>query len=253
MNKLFLLLTTTLVFSSCFTGIPKGDKKPIEHTEWTSLLKKHVDNDGFVDYKGFIRDSAELNDYLEKLSNNAPAKNWSKNDKFAYWINAYNAFTVKLIVDNYPVKSIKDLGPENPIIFVNTVWDKKFFTIGGKEMTLNTIEHKILRKKFDDARVHFAINCASYSCPKLRTEAFEASKLDAQLTDQAIDFLSDKRKNKVSTDQPQLSSIFKWFDKDFTKNGQTKIQFINKFSPVKINDNADLSYLDYNWELNEKK
>jgi hypothetical protein len=252
MNRSLFLLAGIIIFSSCFTGIPKGDKEPINHAEWTALLKKYVDEDGLVDYGGFRNDTIKLNDYLAKLSNNAPSNRWSQADKLAYWINAYNAFTVKLITDNYPVKSIKDLGPANPIIFVNTVWDKKFFSIGGKEMTLNTIEHKILRKKFNDARMHFAINCASYSCPKLRSEAYEANKLDAQLTDQAKDFLADTRKNKVSENEPELSSIFKWFSKDFSKKGQSKIQFVNQFSRVKINENADISYLDYNWDLNDK-
>ena len=194
-----------------------------------------------------------LNNYLTQLSNNAPANTWSKNEKFAYWINAYNAFTVKLIVINYPLKSIKDLNPNAAVIFINTVWDKKFFKIGGKDMTLNTIEHKILRKKFDDARLHFAVNCASYSCPKLLNEAYEAKNLEEQLTQQAKDFLADKTKNVVSASNPKLSSLFKWFNGDFTKKNLTKIAFINQYAPTKINDNANLEYLDYSWALNEQK
>lgn len=253
MKNFTILLFTAIVFSSCLTGVPKGNKKAITNDEWTVLLKKHVNDAGMVDYKGFIKDSNNLNKYLAKISENAPASSWSNDEKFAYWINAYNAYTVKLIVDNYPVKSIKDLAPKNAVIFINTAWDKKFFSIGGKKMTLNTIEHKILRKRFNDPRMHFAINCASMSCPKLLNEAYEAKTLDKQLTGQAKDFLSDTNKNKVSKDKPELSSIFDWFNKDFTKTGKTKIGFINQYAPVKINDNAPLKYLSYDWSLNEQK
>lgn len=246
-----VILSIVVVLSSCFSGIPKGNNKAITHEEWTSLLQKHVNKAGFVDYKGFIKDSAKLNAYLIKLSANAPANSWSKDEKMAYWINAYNAYTVKLITSNYPVKTIKELGANNPIIFVNTAWDKKFFSIGNKSMTLNTIEFKII-KKFGDARTHFAINCASISCPKLLDVAYEAKTLNAQLDQQGKAFLADTDKNKVSATNPKLSSIFKWYSGDFEK-GQTKIAFINKFASPKINANANLDYLDYNWNLNEQK
>lgn len=253
MKNFAIVLFTTVVLSACFTSVPKGNKAPINHSEWTSLVQKYVNSAGFVNYNGFIGDSVLLNNYLTKLSDNAPSNKWSKDEKLAYWINAYNAFTVKLIADNYPVKSIKDLGAANPIIFVNTAWDKKFFSIDGKKMTLNTIEHKILRKQFNDPRMHFAINCASYSCPKLLNKAYEGKTVNKQLDEQAKDFLADKEKNKVSADKPQLSSIFKWFNGDFTKTGKTKIAFINQFTSTKINENASLDYLDYNWDLNEQK
>ena len=253
MKIIGLIICAAILFSSCLTGVPKGNKNPITHDEWTTLLKKHVNNAGFVDYKGFIKDSVNLNKYLSKISANAPATSWSNDEKFAFWINAYNAYTVKLIVDNYPVKSIKDLAPKNAVIFINTSWDKKFFSIGGQKMTLNTIEHKILRKRFDDPRMHFAINCASMSCPKLLNEAYEAKTIDKQLTEQAKDFLADKNKNMVSKDKPELSSIFDRFNKDFTKTGKTKIRFINQYAPVKIDDNASLKYMSYDWSLNEQK
>ncbi len=253
MRNFILILLSTLFFFSCFTGIPKGKSKPITHTQWTNLLQKYVNSEGFVNYKGFIQDSMALNNYLNLLSNNAPANSWTKMEKFAFWINAYNAFTVKTIINNYPIKSIKDISPNGAIPFVNTVWDKKFFSIGDTKMTLNTIEHKILRKKFDDARLHFAVNCASYSCPKLLNVAYEAESLDAQLTQQAKDFLKDTAKNKVNASNPLLSHIFKWFNGDFVKKDRTKVQFINQFSPVKINADADLDYITYDWNLNEQK
>ncbi len=253
MSRIFFsLLVIAVVFSSCFTGIPRGSNKAVTHEAWTTLLKKHVNEKGLVNYKGFITDSAALNSYLQVLSTNAPAPSWSKNEKLTYWINAYNAFTVKLITQHYPLKSIKDIGPATQIIFVNTPWDKKFFSIGGKSMTLNTIEHKILRKKFKEPRIHFAVNCASISCPKLLNEAYESATLDGQLTAQAKSFLADTDKNQVTADNPKLSSIFKWFNGDFKKTGLSKVAFINQYSPLTINDNANLDYLDYNWNLNEQ-
>jgi hypothetical protein len=248
----FVLLVTTMC-TACFTGIPKGKSKPVNHIAWTSLLQKYVNKEGLVNYKGFIADSISLNNYLNFLSSNAPANSWTKMEQFAYWINAYNAFTVKTIINHYPVKSIKDISPNGAIPFVNTVWDKKFFSIGGVKMTLNTIEHKIIRKKFDDARLHFAVNCASFSCPKLLNVAYEAATLDAQLQQQAIDFLSDTTKNKVNPSNPLLSHIFKWFNGDFVKKGRTKVEFLNQFSPIKINADANLDYITYDWNLNEQK
>jgi hypothetical protein len=250
---LFSLTIISIIFSSCFTGIPRGSSKAVTHEQWTGLLKKYVNEKGLVNYKGFIADSAALNSYLQLLSDNAPAGSWTKEEKLAYWINAYNAFTVKLITQHYPLKSIKDIGPATQIIFVNTPWDKKFFSIGGKSMTLNTIEHKILRKKFKEPRIHFAVNCASISCPKLLNEAYEAATVDAQLTSQAKAFLADTDKNQVTADNPKLSSIFKWFNGDFKKTGLSKVAFINQYAPLKINDAANLDYLDYNWNLNEQQ
>jgi hypothetical protein len=160
----------------------QANTKAPSHQAFDELLKKHVTKDGIVDYKGFIQDKAKLEKYLDLLSNNAPDRGkWSKDEQLAYWINAYNAFTVKLIVDNYPVKSIQDFIPTVKIPLVNTVWHIKFFKIGGKEASLDEIEHKILRKEFEEPRIHFAINCASFSCPPLLNEAFFPEKIDQQL------------------------------------------------------------------------
>ena len=144
--KLFLaVLLAGVLFSSCFPIHIHGKNGLMTHEAWTALVKKHVGADGLVDYKGFIHDKAQLEAYLKQVSDNPPPDNATKNDKIAYWLNAYNAFTIKLIVDHYPVKSIKDLGGKHQIIFINTPWDRKFFQIGGKTMTLNRIEHRILR------------------------------------------------------------------------------------------------------------
>ena len=247
------LITTVFCITSCAIHI-NGTKPVQKSDEWTNLLKKHVGKDGLVDYKGFISDKDKLQSYLNTLSENPPAKSWTDNDKIAYWLNAYNAFTIKLIVDHYPVKSIKDLGAKHQIIFINTPWDIKFFKIGGKTMTLNRIEHRILRQEFREPRIHFALNCASLSCPKLRREAYEGSRLDAQLTDQAKEFLSDPSRNELNHKTPKLSAIFSFYGKDITKwSGKSIIEFINQYTAIKIDENAELDYLDYNWDLNGKK
>jgi len=252
--KIRIGLLMLLVIAVCYTGKtqPKGnsDHAP-SNALWTKVLKKYVNQSGLVDYKGLLKDRSELNQYLSLLSSNPPSDKWSTNEKKAYWINAYNAFTVKLILDHYPVKSIKDIGPAIQIPFVNTPWAKKFFKIGGEEMKLDEIEHSILRKQFNDPRIHFTLVCASRSCPKLRKEAYEAATLEQQLDDQGRAFLGDRSKNIISTDKLQLSKIFSWFKGDFTKNGSL-IDFLNKFSPVRIDKNADIDYLDYNWNLNEQ-
>jgi hypothetical protein len=232
-------------------GLSAQTKAP-SHDQWNALLKKNVSNTGKVNYKGFISDSAQLTKYLKLLSENKPdEKTWSVNEQKAYWINAYNAFTVKLIVKNYPVKSIKDVGAKMQIPFVNTPWDIKFIKIGNDTYDLNNIEHAKLRRKHGDARVHFALVCASKSCPILFNEAYTADKLDQQLDTQAKVFLSDKARNDISADKPKLSKIFDWYGMDFKSKGVSAIDFINKYSPTKINANAKLSYLDYSWDLNE--
>ncbi len=227
---------------------------PLSHDQWTILLKKHVSNDGLVDYKGFKDDVKDLDAYLALLSKNAPTSKWSKNDQIAYWLNAYNAFTIKLILDNYPVKSIKDIGPKVQVIFINTPWDKNFFAIDGKKMSLNDIEHKTLRKDFTEPRIHFALNCASQSCPKLRNEAYTGTLLDKQLEEQAKDFINDPSRNKTDAKKPMLSSIFNWYGGDMKKwTGKSLIAYINQYAKVKINEGASLDYLAYDWNLNEKK
>lgn len=224
---------------------------PPSHLPWDQLLKSHVGTDGKVNYKGFIKDKAKLEAYLKTLSENAPDRSkWSKKEQLAYWINAYNAFTVKLIVDNYPTESIRDLGPKLKIPMVSDVWHYKFFKIGGKESSLDEIEHSILRKEFEEPRIHFAINCASVSCPPLLNEAFVSEKLESQLQKVAVNFINDPKRNKITPESAQVSSIFSWFKGDFTKKGSLN-DFLNQYSKVKLKPNAKISFLDYDWNLNE--
>ncbi|MBQ4820838.1 DUF547 domain-containing protein [Aquimarina sp. MMG016] len=222
------------------------EEKPItvteafNHQSWDVLLQKHVTPEGNVSYKGFIKDKALLRTYLKSLENTTPAETWSKEDKLAYWMNVYNAFTIKLIINNYPVKSIKNI--KDP-------WDLRFFKIGSKWYTLNDIEHRILRK-MEDPRIHFGINCASFSCPPLLNKAFTAENVDQELEKLAITFINDPKRNTLTTDKVQLSKIFSWFSKDFKTEGSL-IDFLNKYAKVTVNQNAQKSYKKYNWTLNE--
>ena len=221
------------------------------HQLWNELLKSNVKPDGLVDYKGFIREKPKLEKYLKLLSENAPdRKTWSKNEQLAYWINVYNAFTVKLIVDFYPTKSIRDLGPRIKIPLIKDVWHYKFFKIAGVEMSLDEVEHSILRKEFEEPRIHFAINCASVSCPPLLNEAFVVANLENQLTRVATTFINDPTRYKISSQSAQLSPIFSWFKGDFTKKG-TLIEFLNRYAKVKLSPNARVTFMEYNWNLNE--
>ncbi|MCF8258822.1 MAG: DUF547 domain-containing protein [Flavobacteriales bacterium] len=244
------LILLGIAFQGCASP-PLSDLgcKPPSHDAWTALLRAHVDTKGHVSYKGLKKDVDRLDAYLRTLSDCPPSKDWSRDERLAYWVNAYNAFTVKLIIDHYPVKSIKEIGPRLSVPLVNSVWDIKFFKIGGVEMNLNHIEHDILRKEFDEPRIHFAIVCASFSCPQLLNESFAPQTLEKQLHDRTVAFINDPVRNRIATDRLQLSSIFDWFKGDFTKKG-TLQAFIAKYAKVKVSGKAKVSYLDYDWSLN---
>lgn len=247
--RTIVLITSVLLFMSCEYEQRLQAQEAPSHVIFSQLLRKHVVGDAF-NYKGLIQDSVKLGQYLSTISKNAPSQSWSKEEKLAYWINAYNAFTLKLIIDNYPVESITDLHPAVHIPLLNTVWHKKFFTIGGKSTSLDEIEHKILRKEFEEPRIHFAINCASISCPPLRNEAFDPSQLENQLEEQAQNFINDSERNQISATNPQVSKIFSWFSGDF-KEGQTIIEFLNRYAEIEISPDADIDYLKYDWRLND--
>ncbi len=253
MKKLLLFIAIVSLFGCGSCAVQKdvvSSQKAVTHEIFDQLLKKYVDNNGKVNYEGFVKDSNELNRYLKVLSSSHPNdKNWSKSEQLAYWINTYNAFTIKIVADNYPIASIKDV--KNGIPFVNTVWDIKFIKIENQVYDLNNIEHGIIRPKFEDPRIHFAVNCASISCPNLRNEAFNAESLDKQLNEQAERFINDLSKNQITASNPKLSKVFLWFAGDFKKK-KPVIAFINDFAKVKISEKADLNYNDYDWALNKQ-
>ena len=197
------------------------------HDEFNDLLKKHVDQYGNVNYKEFKIDSNDLDKYIDHLKKNSPNDSWNNNEKLAYWINAYNALTIQLIIKYYPVKSIKDIGSFIQIPYINTPWDIECFDISGeKNLSLNNIEHGIIRKDFEEPRIHFALVCAAKSCPKLLNEAYRPELLDQQLTKQTKEFLANTSKNKITKDKLELSKLFSWYGGDFRKNGSL-IDFLN--------------------------
>ena len=249
-----LILFLTLTNASCSCGgsdYYASGTNPPSHEIWNRLLGDHVSADGMVDYTGLIQDVSELQTYLDLLSKNPPdPQTWSEDEQMAYWINAYNAFAIKLITDHYPVQSIQDLNPTIKIPGIRTVWHKKFFKIGEKRASLDQIEHKILRTQFEEPRIHFAINCASISCPPLRSEAFTPEKLHVQLDDQARQFINDTTRNKITNTSLKLSKIFRWFKGDFTKNGSL-VDFLNRYSNQTIAENATIIWMNYDWGLND--
>lgn len=248
--KLFCIITVALLNSCGSTPpLPQSDAKGVSHSLLDSLLNAYVDSTGSVDYVGLQKDSTRLKDYLDLLGDSAPSVKWKKNEKLAYWINAYNAVTLKLITDNLPLESITDLHPTLYVPGKNTVWHRKLFKVGQYMISLDHIEHGILRKEFDEPRIHFAIVCASRSCPKLRNSAYVSDSLEFQLDQQTQHFLLDTTLNKLSVDHLQLSKIFKWFKEDFTRKGSLK-EFLQNQSDVQIDENAKVEYLDYNWALN---
>ena len=212
-----------------------------DHKTWDNLIHENVAENGDVNYKGFKSNWSILRGYIADLSKQLPQDDWSKEDKLAYWMNAYNAMTIDLILRNYPVASIKDI--KNP-------WDQRLWKLGAKWYNLNEIEHQILRK-MGDARIHFGINCASFSCPPLLNEAFTASKVNEQLDLLSVRFVNDKQRNIITEDKIQVSKIFSWFSKDFKQNGGDLISFLNKYSKTPISSKAKKSFVDYNWDLNE--
>lgn len=222
----------------------KIENKPVienfDHSVFNDLLQTNISSEGETNYKGFIKNRTSFKSYLTALSENMPQDNWTKEDKLAYWMNVYNAFTIKLIIDNYPTKSIKD---------IKNAWDTRFFKLGKKWYNLSDIEHKILRK-MNDPRIHFGINCASFSCPPLLNKAFTAANVNTELEFLAHQFINDKSRNTISEHSIQLSKIFQWYAKDFKSEG-TLIDYLNKYSDITINPKAKKSYRTYDWSLNE--
>jgi hypothetical protein len=230
---------------------------------YNNLLKKYV-KDGLVDYEQLKKDTT-LQTYLDSLSSTNPDSFNNKNQKLAFWINAYNAFTLKIIVDNYPINSINDLNWGGMIIsqiLGKTVWDKKFIRINKTKYSLNDIEHGIISKKFNDPRVHFSLVCASLSCPRLRSEVYTPDKLDSQLIEQGKLFLNNPDKNRYDLQNrvAHISKLFNWYKSDFGKSNKEILLYISNYlnNPAivkSIRENPDkwaVEYLPYNWCLNDK-
>lgn len=249
MNKgrlLFFFSISLILATLC--RIQQPSAAGADHEIWAGLLKKHVRQTG-VDYAGFKSDEDRLDQYL-KLLEHTDSKTLSRDGQFAYYINAYNAWTIKLILSAYPgVASIKDLGT-----FFKTPWEKKFVRIDGAVVTLDDIEHRILRPRFKDPRVHFAINCSAVSCPPLRSEPYLGSLLNLQLDQATRSFLNHPGSYRFEGNAFYVSRIFKWFAEDFNNN---VLDFYLNFAQsdlkkklVEIKDVIEVKYLPYDWSLN---
>ncbi len=269
-RRLFLTASSTLVLGwpVAFVQAQSADSA-LDHSypDWDALLKKHVrwlaDNkQSQVDYKAFLADRAALQQILARWSAVTPAQfaGFNRQQKMAFLINAYNGFTVELILTQYPnLKSIKDLGS-----LFQSPWKKKFFRLLGEERYLDWIEHEQLRPGYNDWRVHAAVNCASIGCPALRREAFVAPRLDEQLDDAMNRFMSDATRNRYVDGRAELSEIFKWFGEDFQK-GHRGIGNLNDLVlryadalGVPMAERAAIRagsvrirYVDYDWSLND--
>ncbi|MCG6881189.1 MAG: DUF547 domain-containing protein [Deltaproteobacteria bacterium] len=223
---------------------------PVDHSLYAELLRDHV-KDGVVDYQGFKTDEAKLDRYLEVLAN-VDTKTLSPNEQFAFYINAYNAWTIKLILSEYPgIASIKDIGG-----LFSSPWKKEIALIDGKKLTLDNIENDILRPRFKDPRVHFAINCASKSCPPLMSEPYRGDVLDQQLNRMTEAFVNDPKQNRLDGETLYVSRIFKWYSEDFNDD---IVGFFLKYAKgerlQKLREKQreiDVEYLDYDWSLNGK-
>lgn len=252
----------TILLITAITAITACAQK-FDHSLFDEILHEYNHN-GLVDYKNLKNDS-RLNEYLESVANANPENLNTAEEEIAFWINIYNSYTIKAIVDNYPIESINDLHTGGRIlghILSTTVWDDDFVIVNGKEYSLNDVEHKILRKKFKEPRIHFAIVCASISCPKLRSEVFVASKLNDQLNSQAIQFFNDKTRNTfdVTNKVAHLSKILDWFSEDFGDTDEKVLEFVSNYLDEDIKKEIKknvkdwtIEYLDYDWGLNDYK
>ncbi|WP_210547254.1 DUF547 domain-containing protein [Rhodoferax sp. PAMC 29310] len=266
-----MLISRRLVLASLIgASISLPAFAAFEHSKWDALLKKHVQplrggQASQLDYAGIARENASFKQYLDSISAvpRATFDAWAKPEQLAFLLNAYNAWTVALVLTRYPdLKSIKDLGS-----LFSSPCKKEFIPLLGETRSLDDLEHKLIRGsgRYNDPRIHFAANCASVGCPALRGEAFVASKLDAQLEDAARLFLSDKTRNRVDGNGLKVSSIFKWYTGSFEQGwrGANSLgQFLALYrEPLGLNNDQasrlsagdiSVSFLDYDWQLNAK-
>ncbi len=264
-----LLLSLLLIWLTTTSALAFDN----QHTAFDSLLKKYVHWDAAgvsskVDYSGFQQDWPLLKQYLDELSavNQVEFERWSKPTRLAFLINAYNAFTIQLILSGYPdLVSIKDLGS-----LFSSPWSKKFFTLLGKRRNLDNIEHDMIRVPgaYDDPRIHFSVVCASIGCPALRNEAFTGSRLDQQLEDGLRRFLTDNSRNRYDSQRKTLevSKLFDWYADDFAggfRGHESVISFLGDYAELFTAAETEreairkgkitLAYLDYDWTLNETR
>lgn len=235
-----LIIITLLFFSTTY-------HLQAQTTVYEALLKSYVSNTGDVDYKGFRKSKAVLNVYLDELEKTIPGKTWSSNQAKAFWMNVYNAYSIKLILESYPLKEITAIKRNG-----KNAWKIPFAKVGGATYSLDYIEHKILRRWHDDPRIHVGLNAGSKSGPKFANYIYTEKNVDQKLETSMKNFINDTTKNKVSNNKLEISKIFDWYKEDFTYK-TTIIEYINKYATVKANDDAVVTFLEYDWALNDQK
>ena len=254
-----------------------AEQPKFSYAPYADVLATYVDDNGLVNYKGLKAHRTELDRFVRDLADLSPAvyEKWTTNEKLAYWINVYNALTLKVIVDHYPIKAgffSSLVYPKNSIRQISGVWDEITFRVMGKQMTLEDIEHGTLRKKFKEPRIHMTLVCAAMGCPKLRNEPYLGDKLDEQFADQTRAFVADHQKFRVNQERGhvQLSPIFKWFGEDFVDRYGTSMKYVGHSDTERAvlnylskyvseqdrryleQGDYDIRYLDYDWALNEQ-
>lgn len=227
---------TTALLLTFLIGVGKAQTAD---TKYKALLSKYVTSAGAVNYTGLKANLTEINTILDAWSKVDAAK-LSRNDALAYYINVYNLQTIQLITSNFPVKSIKDIASGKP-------WDANIITLAGKKMSLNDLENRIIRPKYNDARVHFALNCGAISCPPLANYPLEGSKINTQLDQLTKSFINSKS-TTIASNKIVLSSIFDWYKADF---GDV-YTFLTKYSGAKVVSGVPISFSGYNWNVNGK-
>jgi hypothetical protein len=227
-------------------NLSKAQSKVISNKDWDEFLNKYVSEGGKVNYSEIIRHTDNFNNYIILLSNNKPGEGWTDNEKKAYWINAYNAFIIKLILDHYPVKSIKEIKDD-----MKSWSEMDFIIIKGKNYSLKDIEYKVLLKDFKDKRILFALCNATKSGPSLLNHAYIPEKLDSLLDNQTKRFINDTYKNNLSGSKIVISEIFKWNKDYFGKGNSAIIDFINKYANIKLEKNIKIGHMKYNWNINQ--
>lgn len=263
----FLLTSVTILFLNHLSANPVtiiGQTQEqtisisaVSHASFDNLLKTYVDYNGDVNYTDWKKnDSEALETYLGSLASADTNKRASKSHQLAFWINAYNALTIHGILEKYPTSTIRN---HTAKLFGYNIWKDLKVTVGDNAYSLDDIEHEILRK-MDEPRIHFAIVCASHSCPKLLNEAFDAHKLDAQLSQNAIGFFANPENYEFDGNKVKLSSILDWFGEDFGDNSSEVLQAITAYLPeedaaalAEAEGNLKVSYLPYSWKLNDQK
>ena len=250
---LSLLATAAVSAAEPGADVTKFDH---DHPQLTRVLQRHV-KDGGVDYAALQRDRSGLDAYLTTLSavKEEDFNEWTEAEKLAFQINAYNGFTLRLILDHYPVDGIKSIGG-----WFSNPWKMDSVNLFGRKMTLDHLEHGRIRVFHNEPRIHFALVCAAQGCPPLRASAYTAANLDSELNEQARAFLRQSAKNRYdpATKTLHLSPIFKWYRDDFETDGRTLVSYVAQFLPeetaraVRAED-VELDFTDYDWSLNDRQ